>query len=469
MSRGLEKFGRDRKNRGIVPPALAAVVIISVALFYLVVTSALMGVVKFLLAVAVLLTTGHVIRAVTRADGLNGLIMVKLKEGVGLIDWLRSVFGRHWTGLCDMGLVLSFGVLSWVAFRHLKRGQLIASLLILLAFAFVVMPYLPIITMMLIDIPPLSTETATTGAYALALAAILFSGFVGLVIVSILGSGAKILLAVARFLLGDPAALQAAAPGVSFVIPGITLPLFEGIIALVILMVVHEGGHGIAARIAKIRIKSTGIITAGWLPIGAFVDVDEKYLDRTREKANARVSVAGSTGNLIACFLFFIPTILMLSVLPTYYEDKLVLIGISEHLAQLGLENGMQLTAVNGIPVSDLAEFANATQNMSANQVVTLLTEKGEFSARTNAEGRLGLIVTQPIKAEYWYVKSLFAILGLTTVLNFLVGIINLLPLPAFDGYRLFRIGIRNEKVITAIMWIVIAAFILNLLPWLWR
>lgn len=469
MGRGLRKFGRDRKNRGMVPFALSVAVIVSFFIFYLIVTASINSVVKAMLAIAVLLATGHVIRAMTRADGLNGLIMVRLKEGFGLVGWMTAVVGKYWNVLCDIGLVLSFGVLSGFAFRHLKPRQIVLSLFLLAVFNLIVLPYLPTITMMLIDVPPLSTETATTDSYSLTLAAIFLLGFVGLVVISILGSGAKILLAVAQFLLGNPTALQSAAPGVSLVIPGITLPLMEGIITIAIFMVVHEGGHGIAARLAKIRIKSTGIITAGWLPIGAFVDVDEKQLDKSKEKENARVSVAGSTGNLIACFLFFIPTIFLLSALPAYYDSRVVVIGVSEQLAQLGFENGMQILAVNGVTVDSLKSFAAATQNISANQTIAVLTDKGEFKATAGTDGKVGVIVTQPIRGEYWYVKSLFAILGLTTVLNFLVGIINLLPLPAFDGYRLFRIGVRNDRIVTAIMWVIIAAFLLNILPWLWR
>jgi membrane-associated protease RseP (regulator of RpoE activity) len=203
--------------------------------------------------------------------------------------------------------------------------------------------------------------------------------------------------------------------------------------------------------------------------MGAFVDVNEKQLEKANEKINAKVSVAGSAANLATCAIFFIPTLILLSAIPNYYADKLVVIGISEKLAMKGLENGMQILAVNGAEVYNITQFAQLTKNISANQTITILTNKGEFLVTTDSAGKIGIIVTQPIKDEYWYIKSLFSICGLITVLNFLVGVINLIPLPAFDGHRLFKIAIKNDAIVNAIVWLVIIAFLLNLLPWLWH
>lgn len=459
----------NKKNKRVAPYVLAAVLLVSMALFYFLLTAPLSGFVKGLLAIALLLLTGQVLRAITKADGLNGLILVRLKEGFNIVDGLRRLTGNSWARLCDIGLVLSFGAVSGVAFKHISRGQLIVSLLLLVAFIFIVLPYLSPIIMILIDVPPLSTESATTDAFNIVFVAMVVFGLVGLVVYSLLANAIKIALLIGQFILGNSSAIATISPGVSPIIPGINLPLLEGIIALVIIMIVHEGGHGIAARLAKIRINSTGIITAGWLPIGAFVDINEKQLDKMADREKARVAVAGSTANFVTCFLFFIPTVILLWYLPAFYDNKVIVIGLSETLAAQGLENRAQIIAMNDTPITNISTFSNISRSLGANKTVTLTTDKGNFTVNTTKEGTLGMIVSQPVKSEFWYFKSLFAILGLTTVLNFLVGVINLLPLPSFDGHRLFQVGLRNKKAVSAVMWIVIIAFLLNLAPWLWR
>ena len=59
--------------------------------------------------------------------------------------------------------------------------------------------------------------------------------------------------------------------------------------------------------------------------------------------------------------------------------------------------------------------------------------------------------------------------LGLILALNMLVGMINLLPVPLFDGHRLMVAGVGNERVAKAITYITLAAFVINFLPWIFR
>jgi Zn-dependent protease len=56
-------------------------------------------------------------------------------------------------------------------------------------------------------------------------------------------------------------------------------------------------------------------------------------------------------------------------------------------------------------------------------------------------------------------------ILGLTFALNFVIGTVNILPLPFFDGYRLLELNVKNKMVVKAVMSLVLVAFLVNLLP----
>jgi len=49
------------------------------------------------------------------------------------------------------------------------------------------------------------------------------------------------------------------------------------------------------------------------------------------------------------------------------------------------------------------------------------------------------------------------------------VGAINLVPLPLFDGYYLMKNGVGNELAAKLIAGAVAVAFILNMLPWIFR
>ena len=84
-----------------------------------------------------------------------------------------------------------------------------------------------------------------------------------------------------------------------FVIPGVNpfVPLWYGLAALAITLVVHEGGHGILARANGMKLKSLGLL---WLvvPIGAFVEPEELDLKVAPRKMRLRVFGAGPAVNL---------------------------------------------------------------------------------------------------------------------------------------------------------------------------
>ncbi len=84
------------------------------------------------------------------------------------------------------------------------------------------------------------------------------------------------------------------------VIPGVNpfVPLWYGLIALIITLVVHEGGHGVLARANGLKVKSLGLL---WLvlPIGAFVEPDDLDLKTTTRRKRLRVFAAGPAVNLL--------------------------------------------------------------------------------------------------------------------------------------------------------------------------
>ncbi len=94
----------------------------------------------------------------------------------------------------------------------------------------------------------------------------------------------------------------------TIIAPGVFAPPFwYFIISIALLVVVHEGMHGIVAAAEKVRIKTLGLILLVIIP-GAFVDIDEKQLRKEKHWKQLRIFASGSFGNFalaFACGLLF--------------------------------------------------------------------------------------------------------------------------------------------------------------------
>jgi membrane-associated protease RseP (regulator of RpoE activity) len=84
-------------------------------------------------------------------------------------------------------------------------------------------------------------------------------------------------------------------------LPGINpfIPVIYGLIAIIIAIVVHEGTHGVLARRANLPVKSTGLLFFLIVPIGAFVEVDEKLIQKARFRDSGRIMAGGPGSNII--------------------------------------------------------------------------------------------------------------------------------------------------------------------------
>ena len=460
---------------------LAAIAcIITIALVAVFVSLNVNGLLKFIAAILVLGIDGQILRYLLALEGDMGLIILRWKEGTEKIKRISETLGKYWNDFADIGLVLSFGLSSKLAFKHIKTKTYIVGMLFFLIFVFVILPNSGSITLSLIQIPLETVQAASKMIWIsiAALAIVLLFGVVGFAMFGIIANAGMILFSIIAFLMGNSAALATSSPGVYPVLPYFTIPLFEGLIALLVLMVVHEGSHGIASIVAKIRLKSTGIITFGFIPVGAFVDIDEKQLDNKRDIDNARVSVAGSTANLFVALIFFIPTALLMMPaaysplsLQNFQQPILSVTGVVKNLDFTG-ENitiGTKIYSVNGIAVSNTTQYLNVIENLSANSTITLMTNKGESKTKMVMDGIPGFVVGQPFKKEFGFIMPIFATLGLITILNLLVGIVNLLPIPSFDGHRLFKIIFKEKWIVNVITGIILLSFLMNIVPWIWQ
>lgn len=110
-----------------------------------------------------------------------------------------------------------------------------------------------------------------------------------------------VLLSQLLILATRPDVLSQAAVGPEFllVLPGINplIPLWYGLLGLIVALVVHEGAHGVLARAHDIKVRSLGLLVLV-VPIGAFVEPDDEELERAPTRTKNRVFAAGIMTNL---------------------------------------------------------------------------------------------------------------------------------------------------------------------------
>ena len=135
-------------------------------------------------------------------------------------------------------------------------------------------------------------------------------------------------------------------------IPGINplIPVGYGIVALAIAIIWHEFSHGILTRVARIRIRSLGII-AIIVPIGAFVEPDEEKLKKVSRRKRARVYAAGPMANIVLAFVcaLIFSFGFMGSAEPV--DDGMVITSVTVDYPahKAGLEPGMLITEIHSV------------------------------------------------------------------------------------------------------------------------
>lgn len=249
-------------------------------------------------------------------------------------------------------------------------------------------------------------------------------------------------------------------PQASLIIPGVDvpgspiyIPLWYGLVAFVVLIVVHEFSHGILSRVEGISIKSIGVLLLAILP-GAFVEPDDDELNNAKPLSKLRVYAAGSIANLttaaIACLIVFGISIF---IIPATFEVDGVEISsvVPASPASKVLHEGMLVESINNVPITNSSSLINVLAKVKIGDNVSFVTDQGTFNIVTTANPNnasrayLGVRtvshnIVKPDVAKTWgndlpwawyYAMNLF---NWIYILNFLVGTFNLMPMKPLDG-----------------------------------
>ena len=131
------------------------------------------------------------------------------------------------------------------------------------------------------------------------------------------------------------------------------------IAAILIVATVHEFSHGIFARRFGIKIKSTGFAFLKYFPalFGAFVEQDEKQMNKAKKFEQMSILSAGVFANVIIAVLFYF-------ILFGFFSMTFSPIGVQFNTYSYSIVNIDELTAINGIAVSSYEEvLTNANEN----------------------------------------------------------------------------------------------------------
>ena len=353
--------------------------------------------------------------------------------------------------------------------------------------------------------------------------------WIALVIVPVVaGIGLYLLINSLVSLLWNPAAASAAREaglGSYILLPGINpyLPILYGWFAIFCAIAIHEGAHGVAARSLGLKVKSSGLIFFLFIPIGAFVDVDEEELKEASGKVSSRVLAGGVGGNIALAAVCFVVVLLIVGGLAPIVDG--VYVGnLTEGMPAeaAGLLPGDVLVSIDGMPINstddlrifldsktagELVEVTVARGDMWQNRYTTvvnltvsdnrtvmgigvsdLMTEQRLKIYQTVTPESLVLYLVPPALAQglvpfsdmltpfykswlgaQWavYANVFFWI----WFVNVNVAIFNALPIYPLDGGRMFNIALRkiihrrnSEKIVTAITAVVTAAMALVLI-----
>jgi membrane-associated protease RseP (regulator of RpoE activity) len=186
-------------------------------------------------------------------------------------------------------------------------------------------------------------------------------------------------------------------------LPGINpyLPIVDGWIALVIGMIVHEGAHGVVARSLGLPVKASGLLFFLFVPIGAFVDVDETAIKEARHSYSGRVLAAGAGINLIVGLVALLLLMALVSgMTPAANGIPIAQITLPSPAAKAGILPGDFIVSVNGIQYTDTSQILGASWYRPGNAVNVTISRQGDIRViplTLGAQPNTTLVCTNPM------------------------------------------------------------------------
>ena len=272
-------------------------------------------------------------------------------------------------------------------------------------------------------------------------------------------------------------------------IPGVTLTSGSAImyflLSIPIVLVIHEGAHGIVGVMEKIGIKTGGFAIFIAMFAG-FVEPDEEQFSKAKKISRLRLIGAGPTSNVIFAFalgaiLFTNPMFAMVvpePFLSSFYEEAedgvLVLSLIDGGGAQqAGIQENDVIIGINDVNIASAIDLqknpvqpgdtVNVTVVRDGSEIVIPVTimaspddpERGLIGIMRNDQPPQPIynIIDWGLDTPMGFQFSMFLLW--LWMISFFIGIINMLPLPILDGGKFIHTIIEgkiSEKAVNGTM-----------------
>jgi len=293
--------------------------------------------------------------------------------------------------------------------------------------------------------------------------------------------------------------VEEAVGGLSFVLPSITpevvilpgvfaIPFWHMIISLALLIVVHEGSHGLMAVREKIPIKSIGWGLLIVIPL-AFVEPNEKILQKSGNWPQLRIFAAGSFANFIVAGFVLLISFPLLS--GAFTASGVGFINYDEGYPAEDVNLTGLIIGINGQDVMSRGDLQSIMENVKPNQTIEIVTKDYDkernvvlktynltTSERLDEEGKptgkayIGIrgvldgndisnfvfpvvffinpdfsmffTLNEGLQAYSSVIFFFLSLLAFLFIINFGVGLVNMLPIKPLDGGRMWEIFFKK-------------------------
>jgi membrane-associated protease RseP (regulator of RpoE activity) len=268
-------------------------------------------------------------------------------------------------------------------------------------------------------------------------------------------------------------------------IPGVTLTsgpaILYFLLSIPIVLIIHEGAHGIVATLEKIKIKTGGFAIFIAMFAG-FVEPDEEEFNKAKKISKLRVIGAGATSNVIFALALglilltnpFFAMVVPEPLLSVFYDlpDGVLVLSIIENSGaeKAGLLANDIITSINGIQILSPLDFQKTELIPGEIAKVSVLRDGQTLqfpveiipSPEDPQRGLIGIIRDNSFAYKpvlnfiEWNDPGVSMFLLWLWMISFFIGIINMLPLPILDGGKFIHTIIDkkiSDKAVNITMW----------------
>ena len=171
------------------------------------------------------------------------------------------------------------------------------------------------------------------------------------------------------------------------------LTLIYAVIGFTVAIVIHEFTHGALAVAVRIRLESLGFLLFV-IPVGAFVEPDEKELKAAARANRMRVYSAGPASNILTAAVCLGLLIGMLGPAAKPVFDGAVATAVTPDspAAIFGIHPWTEVTSVDGTPVANASQFKDYVFENPGDPIVLEIVYK---SQRSTIALPGGIVVTE--------------------------------------------------------------------------